>query len=276
MPEAADRELTRQIHGLRSRRERERAGVFYVEGVRFVAEALAAGATVELIVFSPKLLAPSGRRALERGRAARIPTREVAVGTFLDLTLSPEPQGLGAIVRQRWTRLRQVHPGKGDCWLAHESIQSPGNLGTILRTSDAAGARGVILLGGQVDPYDPAAVRATMGSIFHQRIVRSGPAELREWKTRHGARLVGASPRGELDYRQTSWRGPVVLMMGSERKGLSPVQEALCDEMVRIPMSGRADSLNLGVAAGLLLYEFARQHGSPPGTPTTHQADTHV
>jgi TrmH family RNA methyltransferase len=149
---------------------------------------------------------------------------------------------------------------EGLCWVALEAIHSPGNLGTILRTCDAVGAAGVILLGEAADPYDPATVRASMGSLFAQRLVRATPAELLAWKQRHGCRLIGTSPAGTVDYRELIYRPPMVLFMGSERHGLPAVHQTLCDEMVRIPMVGAADSLNLAVATSVMLYEvFGRR-----------------
>ncbi len=262
-----DRELIDRIDRLRSRRERERTGVFYAEGIRFVAEALTAGAEIETVVYSRQLLIPSGLRVLKRCAAARIPTGELSASDFLRNSTALEAQGIGALIRQRWTKLREAVSGKSDCWLALQSVHSPGNLGTILRTAEAAGARGAILLGGQVDPFEPAAVRATMGSLFHQELIRSGIAELREWKSRHDVRVIGAAPDGSVDYRRADYGGQVALMMGLERKGLSLEQIALCDQLVRIPMVGRCDSLNVGVAASLMLYEVFRQRN--PLTPSS-------
>ena len=136
-------------------------------------------------------------------------------------------------------------------------MQSPGNLGTILRTCEAVGAAGVILLGPQADPYDPSAIRATMGALFAQRLVRATWDEFAAWKRRHGCLLVGTSPSGKIDYRAVAYTPPTVLWMGWERQGLSPEQQALCDVMARIPMAGRSDSLNLAVSTGVMLYEIS-------------------
>jgi TrmH family RNA methyltransferase len=144
--------------------------------------------------------------------------------------------------------------------VALSSIQSPGNLGTLLRTADAVGAAGVILLGDGVDPYDPAAVRASMGAIFSQRFVRASTRELAAWKRRSGALLVGTSPAAPTDYQALTYPPSLVLFMGHERQGLSPEEQALCDELVRIPMVGSSDSLNLAVATSVMLYEVFNQH----------------
>ena len=152
--------------------------------------------------------------------------------------------------------------GPDACWIALETIRSPGNLGTILRTCEAVGAAGLILLrprGAVIDPHDPDVVRASLGAVLSRRLVRATPSELRGWARRSDCVVVGATPKGSHDYRAVSYRRPVVLMLGDERKGLSPRQQALCDVTVRIPMAGRGDSLNVAVAAGVLLYEVQNQ-----------------
>ena len=143
--------------------------------------------------------------------------------------------------------------------MALDQVHSPGNLGTILRTGDAVGASGLILLGDAVDPYDPACVRATMGAIFAQRLIRVTAAEFAAWKCRSGCRLVGTSPHAARDYRAVSYPVQTVLFMGGERRGLSNERQRLCDDLVRIPMVGRGDSLNLAIATGVLLYEVFNQ-----------------
>ena len=182
---------------------------------------------------------------------------------FLRLSRAEEPQWIGAVVRQRWDTL-PVAPSSpaatgGLCWVALDQVHSPGNLGTILRTGDAVGASGLILIGDSVDPYDPACVRATMGAIFAQRLVRATPQEFASWKQGNDFRLVGTSPHAAHDYRAVSYPAQTVLFMGGEKKGLSDEQQRLCDDLVRIPMVGRSDSLNLAVATGVLLYEVFNQ-----------------
>src|SRR5207245_8395225 len=132
---------------------------------------------------------------------------------------------------------------------------NPGNLGAILRTCDAVGCAGIILLGDTTDPYHPAALRASMGAVFSQRLVRAQLDEFARWKREHGYIVVGTSVTAEQEYRQVSYPAPLVLLMGSERLGLSAEQQAVCDMLVRIPMVGTGDSLNLAVATRGVLYE---------------------
>jgi len=124
---------------------------------------------------------------------------------------------------------------------------------------DAVGASGVILIGDSTDPYDPTAVRASLGAIFSQRVVKASFAQFAAWKRRHGCFVVGTSPAASADYRQIPYPTRVVLFMGSERVGLSPEQEAVCDAMVRIPMVGRCPSHHVAVATGIVLYEIFSQ-----------------
>jgi TrmH family RNA methyltransferase len=177
--------------------------------------------------------------------------------------------GLAAVVRQRWTRLDALRPDRDDCWVALDAVQYPGNLGTVLRTADAVGAKGVLLLEASADPHDPASVRASMGALFGLRLVRTGFAELAAWAGRHGVVMIGSSPSAGLDYRTATYRRPLLLLLGGEARGLSAEQLAACDRVVAIPMAGRGDSLNLAVAAGLLLYEAYRGDSRTERPPVT-------
>jgi TrmH family RNA methyltransferase len=163
---------------------------------------------------------------------------------------------------QRWEALERTSPSYDLCWVALAGIQYPGNLGTILRVSDAVGGDGVILLGTTTDPYDPLSVRASKGAICTQRLVRASLPVFSDWKRRHNCTVIGTSPSAETDYRAFSYPLPVALLMGCERNGLTGEQQALCDIMVRIPMVGRCDSLNVAVAAGVMLYELFNQRHS--------------
>ena len=255
------------IRALRDRKTREQTGLFLVEGVRGVEDALQLHARVELLLVAPELLRrPSGLALFEQQRRLGTPYLEVS-GEVYDsiargVSLKYGPQGLGAVVRQRWLPLAEAMRRRDRSWVALDSVGDPGNLGTILRTCDAAGAAGVILLGPTADPYDPAAVRASMGAIFGQQLVRATFAEFAAVKRRYGFAVVGTSGGGAADYRDVDYQSPVVLLMGSERTGLSREQQALCDTVVRIPMVGRTDSLNLAVATGIVLYEIF--HQQPP------------
>jgi len=250
----------KRIRNLHLRAERARTGLYYIEGVRFVAQAIGRHVRVETLVVCPSLLVhPFARKMVRRQQRAGTPVLEVTPDVLHSLALVDDPQGIGAVVHQRWEPLERVTPGDELCWIAHDLVQSAGNLGTIMRTSEAVGGAGIILLGNAVDPYDPAAVRASMGALFAQRVVRASVAAFARWKEQHGFLLVGTSPAAETDYHDARYAAPTVLLMGGERKGLSPELQALCDVMVRIPMVGRGDSLNVSVATAVILYEVFNQ-----------------
>lgn len=249
----------RQIRALRQRKEREATGLCFVEGIRQVAEALESGA-VERLVVAPELLSSPFARELVGARAAAgLPVLELAPSVFEGLSQKDGPQGLAAVVRQRWVGLGEVRLAAAPGWVALVEPADPGNLGTIVRTADAVGASGVILIGPGADPYDPAALRASMGAAFAVPLARCSWEEFVAWRAASGARVVGTSDRAPAHFQQVAYPQPLVLLMGSEREGLSAERQALCDHVVALPMRGRADSLNLAVATGVMLYELLRQ-----------------
>lgn len=250
----------RRLRSLHNRAERDRAGAFLVEGVRFLTRAMEQDAIIETLVAAPELMnSPFGRAQVRALRRSGVRYAEVTADVFHTLAQSDDPQGVAAVVRQRWARLSDMPAEAGGCWVALSAVQSPGNLGTLVRTCEAVGAGGVILLSDGPDPYNASAVRASMGAVFATRFVRSSLSELTRWKQRHGVRLVGTAPSANTDYRQVAYNEPVILFMGWERQGLSVEEQAVCDTLVRIPMVGRCDSLNLAVATSLMLYEVFNQ-----------------
>lgn len=256
----------KQIRALRQRRERDRTGLAWVEGIRATVEALQAGAAIDTLVVAPGLLTSDfAREAVDTAVTRGIPVLEVANAVFRSLSDRDGPQGLGAIVRQQWLSLSDVRCADGDRWVALASVADPGNLGTILRTCDGSDAAGVILLDASTDPYDPAALRASMGAVFSRRLVRTSFDAFAAWAAAEGVTVVGASDRAPEPYREADYGTRTVLLMGSEREGLTTEQQTLCNRMVSIPMLGRADSLNLAVATSILLYEVLdrREHPAP-------------
>lgn len=248
------------IRSLRLRHEREQAGAFFIEGIRLVAEAIQLHADIELLVVAPDLLKSSfAQEMVAQQRAQGMPCLEISAEVFAGISAREGPQGIGAIVRQRWQSLSQVRLTNKDCWVALDAAQDPGNIGTILRTGDAVGNIGLMLLGNCADPYDPQALRASMGAIFSQHLVKASFADFARWKREHSYVVVGTSGTASQDYRAMTYPFPLILLMGSERQGLASEQQALCDAMVHIPMVGRSDSLNLAVATGIVLYEIFYQ-----------------
>jgi RNA methyltransferase, TrmH family len=256
----------KRIRGLQTRQERDRSRLVFVEGVRFIAEAVQLRAPIERVLVAPQLLSsPFGKKLVRQILRKGTPCLQVTPEVFHSIASADDPQGVGAVVRQQWEPLPRPRPDDGLCWIALSHVHSPGNLGTIIRTCDAVGAAGVLFLGGDPDPYDPSCVRATMGAVFSQRFVRTSLGELIAWKRRHGAALVGTSPAGAADYQAMPYPSPLVLFMGSERRGLSEEEKAVCDRLVRIPMVGRSDSLNLAIATSVMLYEVFNQRRTEEG-----------
>lgn len=249
------------IRALSQRKKRRETGLFFAEGIRLAGEAVQTGADIETLVVAPELLRSDfGRDTVQRAERDGVEVLYVSDDVFQTLSRKDGPQGLGAVVRQRWTVLDDIGaddstPDKTLGWVVLEDVGNPGNLGSVLRTCEAVGASGVILLGDTADPYDPASVRGSMGSIFTQRVVRTELESLISWRNKTDLPMVGASDTATVDYREAGYAPPVLLCLGSEQHGLSETHLAACDQIVRIPMVGRADSLNLAVAAGVLLYD---------------------
>jgi TrmH family RNA methyltransferase len=249
----------KQVRALRNRKTREVTGLFFAEGIRIVGEAVALNAEVETCVVAPELLSSPYGRELVQLLGRRVPVLDVSGDVFQSLSTKEGPQGIGAVVRQRWHPLDALDPAGDFCWVALESTQDPGNVGTIMRTSDAVGGAGIILLGAGTDPYAPPAVRASMGAVFSQKMIRADFPELLAWSRSHGCMLVATSDAAALDYQDVVYHSPLVLLMGSEREGLQADQRATADVVVGIPMVGSSDSLNLAVATGVVLYEMFNQ-----------------
>lgn len=257
--------LILRIRRLREHSERARTGFFYVEGLRFVATALQEHFKLHTLVVCHELLDhPLSKRILSEQKRRGAFILVVTPDVFLSLTYSDEPQGIGAVLQQRWHDLSHLKAHEELCWLAHQQVRSLGNLGTILRTSMAVGGAGLILLDEETDPYDPALVRASMGAIFKQRLMRTTATQLHHWCQREQIPIVGTSPHATHDYQQIRYQRPTLLLMGEERRGLTPELQRLCEIVVRIPMTGKIDSLNLAVATGILLYEVFNQHRALP------------
>ncbi len=274
--------LVKRVRALAERKHRRREGAFFVEGIQPVWQAVTAGVEIETLIVAPDLL--DGSPALEmvaeqqaRGiRVARL-SREL----FERLSDRDGPSGLAAIVRGRVGTLDDLSVGPDSLLVALHQIGNPGNLGTIIRTADAAGSGGVILLGETTDPFAPAAVKASMGAVFSVPVAHARePDELFEWARAHRLSVVTTSAHADGDHWAVSYPSPVALLLGSEGDGLPADLLARGDLSVRIPMTGSAHSLNLAVAAGILLYEVRRQRvaqpqgWSRPSSPPTPPAGT--
>jgi TrmH family RNA methyltransferase len=252
-----DSAIAGSIRRLRARDERERTGRFVLEGVAPFLHACRASVALDRIVWNRLLLRNPEARAFVRSRKREgVPTLHVAPDAFRDLSETARASGVLAVARQRWTALERLDTVRGTVRVAVERIRSAGNLGTILRTAEALGAEGVLFVGGASDPFEPAVIRASMGTVCDLELTRTSRYAFTSWSRARGVRIVGTSPRGERDARDLVSTGPIVVLLGDERVGLSASAMASCTECVRIPIVGRCDSLNVGVAAGIVLHQL--------------------
>lgn len=248
------------IRKLDQKKFRQESGVFFIEGLRTVGEAIQTGAPIKTLVISPELLVSDfGKSLLNNNAVGAIERIELSSEIYKKIAHKEGPQGIGAIIHQNWSALDDVQVNPGDIWVALDAISDPGNLGTIMRTTEAIQGRGIILLENSTDPHDPSAVKASMGAIFSLVLIQASWEHLSDWRDKNKLSLVGTSDRALADYQGIAYQRPLILLMGSERHGLSPEMMAACDLTVRIPMAGRSDSLNLAVATALMLYEIYNQ-----------------
>ncbi|MGL5805628.1 MAG: TrmH family RNA methyltransferase [Xenococcaceae cyanobacterium] len=243
----------------RDRRYRDACKLFYIEGVKNFVRAIDNNFELVTIIYSEKLLtAPLARKLVRQSRRAGTYTLSVTPEQFRRISKTEKASGIGAIVRQRWFGLHNVLPNAGLCWIVLETVRNTGNLGTLIRTSEALGGAGFILVGTSIDPYDPNIVRPSMSAIFRQKLIRTNFDRLQNWMRRHHCQAIGASSDGTIAIDRFKYPQSTILFLGEERQGLTQKQRDLCQSLVKIPMIGEADSLNLAVAGSLMMYEVYR------------------
>ena len=252
----------KEIRKLAQRKYRESSGLCLVEGLQPVLRALDKGLEVELFVVAPDMLhSDVALRRLDE-HVARFKTTclHVSDEVYASISDRENPVGLAAVVRQRWTDLAGLLQSKNSLFVALHEIKNPGNLGTICRTAESFGVEGIILLGNTADPYDLATIKASMGTVFSLQIAReASPERYMHWCRKRGLAVVTTSARARHALSEAPWRFPAVLMFGSEAEGLPDELLEAGNLQVRIPMSGEATSLNLAVAAGIIVYEADRR-----------------
>jgi TrmH family RNA methyltransferase len=249
------------IRKLEQKKYRQETGTFFIEGLRTVGEAVQTSAPIEALVIAPDLLVSDfGCSLLDEPVVQNTERIEVSTEIYERIAHKDGPNGIGAIVRQQWQSLDDLTPDGEDLWVVLDAIADPGNLGTIMRTADGVGAKGIILLGHATDPYDPTAVKASMGAVFSLTLAQANWADFHRWQQAYQVMLAGTSDHASEDYQAIQYQRPLALLMGSERHGLSDEMMAACDKIARIPMRGRSDSLNLAVATAVMLYEIYNQY----------------
>ncbi len=257
---SASNSQIKDIRKLSQKKYRKESGLFYVEGLRAITSALEQHASVEKMIFCAELLESEfGKELLIQAQKMGIPILEVSRSIFESFSLKEGPQGICALVHQNMNDLL-VTTSLSGLWVALEGVQDPGNLGSILRTLDAVGGEGLILIGDSTDAFHPTSVRASTGAIFSMQLFQTDRITFVKWKQNQSMELIGAVCGEVSDYRSYNYAENTVLLMGSEQKGLPESLQQACTALVTIPMIGSVDSLNLANATSVLLYEFFNQH----------------
>jgi TrmH family RNA methyltransferase len=248
-------DTVKAVRALHMRKEREATGLFLAEGLKFIGEALDQGrAPRQLLVGLEAREHPLLDRAKAETLNAGGEVLTVTHPILEKISRRENPQTVLGVFEQAYTSLSAIRPETAPCWVALEQVRDPGNLGTIIRTADAAGCGGVILIGDCVDPFSVEAVRATMGSVFAVAIARATPAEFLAWRGSWPGSVIGTRLDATVGYRDAAYARPSLILMGNEQAGLTDALAAACDVNVKIPMRGRADSLNLAIATGVMVY----------------------
>jgi RNA methyltransferase, TrmH family len=253
----------KQVRALRQRKNRDATQLFVAEGIHHVGEAVASNAPIEYLCYAPeRLVSRYARELIDQETARGIACYPLSADAFASIADKDHPQGILAVVRQRHRTLAYLNPESFPWGVALVAPQDPGNVGATLRTIDAVGASGLLLLEGGADPYHPSSVRASMGALFWFPPASASFADFAQWAKSHEYHVYGTSARGSADYRAVQYTQPAILLLGNEQKGLSPEEAQVCEQLIRLPMHGRGSSLNLAVAAGVMLYAMLETLGT--------------
>ncbi|HYU37163.1 MAG TPA: RNA methyltransferase [Gemmatimonadales bacterium] len=261
--------LQSTIRDLQRRKARGRRGLALIEGVRLVEEALAAGVAFKGALVAPDLARTARGTALVaelQGHAVGV--EEVGARAFAQLADTETPQGIIAVIEPRRWSASDFVPPAGAVALVIDGVQDPGNVGTLIRTAHALGAAGTVVLRGTADPTSPKALRAAMGATFHHPVVSLDDGGFIAWARKHGLTLWASAADGVPLHRALERGrgkegvgrvdGPIAVIVGNEGAGIRPQLNAVAAQRVAIPLAQGAESLNVAVAAGILLYEVTR------------------
>lgn len=252
----------KQLVKLRDRRPRDEAGVFLVEGYREIRRALEKQVSLQELYYAPDWFLGENEPALiAQAEAAGAKLFELTKETFAKVAYRERPDGLLAVAPQWKRELASLALPAAPFLLVVEAIEKPGNLGTILRSADAAGCDAVIVCDPVTDIFNPNVVRASTGVLFSVPLVVAESSQVQAWLKEKAVRTIATTPAAEKLYTDADLRGPLAVIMGSEQYGLSEFWLKNCDLPVRIPMAGQADSLNVAMATIITLFEAVRQRG---------------
>ena len=250
--------LVKQARGLREKKNRRREGLFLAEGLRILTEAREAGTLPETVFYSDASHTLV-QRLIDETEAAGGEAIETNADIIHKISGKENPQAVVGIYRAFDTSLARIDRDAAPLWIAAQALRDPGNLGTILRTGDAVGAGGLILIDDCADPFSVEAVRASMGALFTQRIATASWPEFAAWLRSGPGQLIGTSLKAVLDYQEPRYQAPAFILVGNEQAGLPEAYEGECDLLVKMPMHGKADSLNAAVATAVMAYEVINQ-----------------
>jgi TrmH family RNA methyltransferase len=255
--------LIKRVRQLREKRHRREEGLFLAEGLRILTEARESGRIPEYVFFARDSVGhPLVRALIADVEAAGGEAIETVPDILSKLSGKDNPQAVVGVFPEFATSLASLDRSSADIWLVAERLRDPGNLGTILRTGDAVGAGGLILIGECVDPFSVEAVRASMGALFTVPIVQADWADFIPWLRAGPGQLVGLSLDTDTDYRAATYQAPTFLLTGNEAQGMPADYASACDLLVKIPMLGKADSLNAAVATAVMAYQVLAQNPS--------------
>ena len=245
----------KRLRSLREKKHRKAEGLFLAEGLRIIAEARDSGRLPEIIAFSAEgAKHPLAAEVIAATEAAGGEAIETTADILSKMSGKDNPQMLLGAYRQPDTSLERIDRSVAPLWICAQALRDPGNIGTILRTGDAVGAGGLILIDDCADPFSVEAARASMGAIFTQQVATARWEDFLAWLRSTGGQLVGTSLQTAHDYLNAQYEQPCFLLIGNEQQGLPEAYEAECDLLVKIPMAGRADSLNAAVAAAVMAF----------------------
>jgi TrmH family RNA methyltransferase len=251
--------LVKQVRGLRDKKNRRQEGLFMAEGLRILTEAREAGFLPRILFFGAGTKHALLDRLIAETEAADGEAIETNAEILHKLSGKDNPQIVLGVYEALSTGLTSLDRSSADLWIVAQALRDPGNLGTILRTGDAVGAGGLILVDDCVDPFSVEAVRASMGALFTQKIVAADWESFVAWLRAGKGELIGTSLNATQDYQDPRYRRPAFILVGNEAQGLPADYEAECDTLVKIPMLGKADSLNAAVATAVMAYEVINQ-----------------
>ena len=246
----------KRLRSLRDKKARRAEGLFLAEGLRIIAEARDSGRLPEIVAFSAEgARHPLAAEIIATTEAAGGEAIETSADILTKMSGKDNPQMLLGAYRQPSVTLDALDRSAAPLWFVAQALRDPGNIGTILRTGDAVGAGGLILVDDCADPYSVEAVRASMGAIFTQAVAASRWEEFLPWLRTAPGQLVGTSLKASQDYIEAHYRPPCFVLIGNEQQGLPAAYEEACDTLVKIPMAGRADSLNAAIAAAVMAFQ---------------------